>query len=139
MSKSFNLSLWFMIIAWFFPNFFSYFSDYELMWWGAVGWLRGFIGASSFGSFPGGFGWFLLVEDNFRWFHVVCCFSSYTSFKAHRRVNSLLYSWLQVIDWGHSVFSFKIKHQEKDYCFAFWPSSLKVSDYFLYSIVFYVR
>ena len=130
MRKSFNLNLWFMIIAWFFPIFFPYFSDYELMLWGAVGLLRGFIGASSFGSFPGGFGWFLLVEDNF---------SSYTSFKAHRRVNSLLYSWLQVIDWGHLVFLFKIKQQKKDYCFAFWPSSLKVSDYFLYSIVFYVR
>ena len=49
------------------------------------GWLcggvaGGFVGASSFGSFLGGFGYFLLVEGDLGWFQVVCCFSSYTNF-----------------------------------------------------------
>ena len=60
-----------------------------------VGRLGGSVGANSFGCFLGGFGWFLLVEDNFGLFQVVFCFSSYTNFTAYRRVNSLLYSWLK--------------------------------------------
>ena len=68
---------------------------------GVVG---GSVGASSFGWFLGHFGWFLLVEDNFGWFHVVCCFSGYINFTAYRTLNSLLYLWSHVIDWGHSIF-----------------------------------
>ena len=64
------------------------------------------VGASSFGWFLGGSGWFLLVEGDFRWFKVVCCFSSYTNVTAYRRVNSSL----------HSSFLFKVKQQEKYYC-----------------------
>ena len=80
---------------------------------GVVG---GSVGASSFGWFLGGFGWFLWVEDNSGWFQVVCCFSSYTNCTAYRRVNSLLHSWSHVIDWDHSIFLFKVKQQEKYYC-----------------------
>ena len=47
----------------------------------------GSVGASSFGWFLGGFGWVILLEDNFGWFQVVYCFSSYTDFTAYRRVN----------------------------------------------------
>ena len=36
---------------------------------------RGSVGAIIFGWFLGVFGWFLLVESNFGWFQVVCCFS----------------------------------------------------------------
>ena len=51
------------------------------------------IGASILGWFLGGFGWFLLVEDNFGWFQVDCCFSSYTNFTTYKKkVNSLSYS-----------------------------------------------
>ena len=74
-----------MIIAMFLANFFlSYSPDYKLKFEVkknnkvrfvatrcAVGWLRGSVGASSF--WLGGFGWFLLAEDNFGWFQVVCC------------------------------------------------------------------
>ena len=77
---------------------------------------RDSVGASSFGWFLGGFGRFLLAEGDFRWFKVVCCFSSYINFTAYRTLNSLLYSWSQVIDWGHSIFLFKVKLQEKNYC-----------------------
>ena len=146
-----NLPLWFIIIARFLPFFPN--STFLIMksclksaaenqgkiWWlVAVGWREFFVGASSFGWFLGGFRWFLLVEDDFRWFQVVCCFSSYTNYTAYRRVNSLLYSWMHVIDWGHSIFLFKVKQQEKDYyCLVAWPSENKW--YFLPSIVFYVR
>ena len=41
---------------------------------GVVG---GSVGASSFGWFLGGFGWFLLVEGDFGWFQVVHCLRSY--------------------------------------------------------------
>ena len=80
------------------------------------GLVEGSVGASSFGWFLGGFGWFLLVEGDFGWFQVVCCFSSYINFTAYRTLNSLLYSWWHVIDWGHSIFLFKVKQQEKNYC-----------------------
>ena len=80
------------------------------------GMVGGSIGASSFGWFLGGFGWFLLVEGDFGWFPVVCCFSSYINFTAYRTLNSLLCSCSHVIDWGHSIFLFKIKQQEKNYC-----------------------
>ena len=51
------------------------------------------ISASILGWFLGGFGWFLLVEDNFGWFQVDCCFSSYTNFTTYKKkVNSLSYS-----------------------------------------------
>ena len=92
------------------------------------------VGASIFGWFLGGFGWFLLVEGDFGWFQVVCCFSSYINFTAYRTLNSLLYSWAHVIDCGHSIFLFKVKQQEK-IIVAWSPSRLKISDYFLYSIV----
>ena len=65
------------------------------IWWlvARCSWLVvGFVGASSFGCFLGGFGWFLLVEDNFGWLQVVCYFSSYTDFTVYRRVISLLHS-----------------------------------------------
>ena len=74
------------------------------------------VGTSIFGWFLGGFGWFLLVEDNFEWFQVVWCFSSYTNCTAYRRVNSLVYSWSHVIDWDHASSSFKIKLQKIYYC-----------------------
>ena len=84
------------------------------------GMVGGFVGASIFGWFLVGFGLFLLVEGDFRWFQVVSdgfrCFNSYTNFTAYRRVNSLLYSWTRVTDWGRSIFLFKVKQQEKDYC-----------------------
>ena len=70
------------------------------------------VGVSSFGWFLGDFGWFLLVQDDFGWFQVVCCFGSYTNFKAYRRVNSLLYSLQHVTDWCYSIFLFKVKQQE---------------------------
>lgn len=59
---------------------------------GGVG-KGGSVSASSFRWFPGGFEAFLLVEDDFRWFLVICCFSNYTNFTTYRRVDSLLYSW----------------------------------------------
>ena len=71
---------------------------------------------SIFGWFLCGFRWFLLVAGDIRWFEVVCCFSSYTNFTTYTRVISLLYSWTYVIDWGHSIFLFKVRQQEKDYC-----------------------
>ena len=40
---------------------------------GVVG---GSVGESNFGWFLGGFGVLLLVEGDFGWFQVVCCFSS---------------------------------------------------------------
>ena len=46
-----------------------------------------------------------------------------------------------VIDWGHSIILFKVKQQE-NIIVALSPSSLKISDYFLYflySIVFHIR
>ena len=64
-------------------------------------------GASSFGWFLGGFGWFLLVSGDFcdfGWFEVVCYFSSYKNFTTCKRVISLLYSWSHVIDWVNSIF-----------------------------------
>ena len=79
---------------------------------GVVG---GSVGASSFGWFLGGFGWFLLDEGDFGWFQVVCCFSSYINFTAYRTLNSLLYLWSHLIDWDHSIFLFKVKQQEKNY------------------------
>ena len=74
--------------------------------------MGGSVGASSFGWFLDDFGWFLLVESDFRWFQVVCCFSSYISFTEYRTLNSLLYSWSHVIDRGHSIFLFKVKQQK---------------------------
>ena len=59
-------------------------------------------------------GW--LVEDDFGWFQVVCRFSSYFNFIACRRVTSLLHSWSHMIDWGHSIFLFREKHQKRHYC-----------------------
>ena len=82
----------------------------------AVGLLEDSVGASSFGWFLGGFGWFLLVEDNFGLFQMVCCFSSYTNFTKYRRVTSLLYSLSHVIELGHSIFLLKVKQQEEDHC-----------------------
>ena len=86
-----------------------------------VGSLRGGVvgdsgEASSFGWFLGGFLWFLLVAGDIGWFQVVCCFSSYMNLTTYRRVISLLYSWMHMIDWGHSIFLFKVRQQEKDYC-----------------------
>ena len=81
------------------------------------------FGSSLRGGVVGGsvrassFGWFLLVEGDFGWFQVVCCFSSYISFTAYRTFTFLLYSWSHVIDWGHSIFLFKVKQQEKNYCY----------------------
>ena len=96
------------------------------------------VGASSFGWFLGGFGWFLLGEGDFGWFQVVGSFSSYINFTAYRTLNSILYSWSHMIDWGHSTFLFKVKQQEKNIA-ALSPSRLKISFYFLYSTVFYAR
>ena len=87
--------------------------------------VGGSVGASSFGWFLGGFGWFLLVEGDFIWFQVVCCFSS-INITTYRTLNSLLYSWSHVIDWGHSIFLFKVKQQEKKYyCLVSQPSENK--------------
>ena len=69
--------------------------------------------ASSLGWFLGGFWWFLLVAGDIGWFQVVYCYTNFTTF---RRVGSLLYSWTHMIDWGHLVFLFKVRQQEKDYC-----------------------
>ena len=52
----------------------------------------------------------------FGWFQVVCRFSSYFNFIACRRVTSSLHSWSHMIDWGHSIFLFREKHQKRDYC-----------------------
>ena len=100
--------------------------------------VGGSVGASSFAWFLGGFGWFLLIEGDFGWFQVICCFSSYINFTAYRTLNSMLYSWPHVIDLSHLVFLFKVKQKEKNIV-ALSPSRLKISDYFLYSNVFYVR
>ena len=64
----------------------------------------------------GGFRLFLLVAGDIGWFQVVCCFSSNTNFTTYRSVISLLYSWTHLIDWGHSIFLFNVRQQEKDYC-----------------------
>ena len=80
------------------------------------GMVGGSVGASSFGWFLAGFGWFLLVAGDFGWFQMVCYFSSYINFAAYRTLNSLLYSWSHVIDWDHSIFLFKVKQQENNYC-----------------------
>ena len=47
--------------------------------------------------------------------------------------------WLksQVIDWGHSIFFIQSKIAK--IIVALSPSRLKISDYFQYSILFYVR
>ena len=58
----------------------------------------GSVGTSSFGWFLGGFGRFMLVEGDFGWFQVACCFSSYINFTAYRTLDSLIYSWSDVID-----------------------------------------
>ena len=93
-------------------------------------------GAGSFEWFLGGFGWFLLVSGDFGdfgWFEVVCCFSSYTNFTTCKRVISLLFhgrTWLTEL----IRFLFKVKPQEN-----LSPNCLKISYYFLYSIVFYIR
>ena len=92
--------------------------------------VGGSVVASSFGWFLGDFGWFLLVEGDFGWFQVVCCFSTYIGFTAYRTLN--------LIDWGHSIFLFKVKQQEKFFV-VLSSSCLKISDYFLYSAVFNVR
>ena len=104
------MPLRFMIIARFspyFPNFSflimnscskSIAEKQGKIWWLVVQWGGGgSVGASSFEWFLGGFGWFLLVEGDFRWFQVACCFGSFTNFTAYRRVNSLLYLWSDVI------------------------------------------
>ena len=64
----------------------------------SVGWLGGSVGASSLGWFLSGFGWFLLVEDNFWLFSFVCCFSSYTNFTAYRRVITVARDWIRSLD-----------------------------------------
>ena len=60
--------------------------------------MVGSVGVTSFGWILGGFGWFLLVEDDFGWFPLVSCFSSYIDLTAYRTLNSLLYSCSHVID-----------------------------------------
>ena len=60
-----------------------------------------------------GFCWLRVTSNGFIWF---CCFSSYANFTTCRRVFSLLYSRTHVIDRGHSIFLFKARQQEKDYC-----------------------
>ena len=72
--------------------------------------VRASVGASCFGWFLGGCGWFLLVEAEFVWFQVVCI-----NLTACRIFISLLYSWSHVNDWGDSTFLFKVKQQEKKY------------------------
>ena len=71
------------------------------------------VGVTSFGWILGGFGWFLLVEDDFGWFLLVSCFSSYIDLTAYRTLNSLLYSCLHVIDGGHLIFLFESKTARK--------------------------
>ena len=108
-----------------------------------VGSLRGGVAggsgeASSFGWFLGGFLWFLLVAGDIGWFQVVCCFSSYTNSTTYTRVISFLYSWMHVIDWGHSIFLFEVRQQEKDCCcLVTWPSENKWLFPILYCIIYY--
>ena len=143
-----NLPLWFMIISRVLPIFPN--STFKIMkscskptaekqgkiWWLTTQW--GGWGVLLVQVVLGGFGWFLLFEDNFGWFQMICCFSSYTNFTACRRGNSLLFSWLHVIDWGRSFFYSK-QNSKKKIIAALSPSSLKIGDHSLYSIVFYVR
>ena len=78
----------------------------------AVVW--GSVGVSSFGRFLGGFGGFLLVEWDFRWFQEVCCYNSYKNFTAYRRDNYLLLLMV-ARDWLRSlteIFLFKVKLQK---------------------------
>ena len=124
-----NLPLWFMVIARFFLSLFSWLWNHvqrqqqknrvrlgDSLWDGLT---SGSVGASRFESFLGIVRWFLSVEDDFGWFQVVCCFSSYTNFPAYGRVNSLAYFTSHMIDWGHLIFLLKVKQQKKDYsCFV---------------------
>ena len=110
---------------------------------GFAGSLRGGVAggsgeASSFGWFLGGFQCFLLVACDIGWFQVVCCISSYTNFTTYRRVFSLLHSWTHVIDWGHSIFLFKVRQPEKDYCcLVAKPSENKSLFHILYCVISY--
>ena len=89
---------------------------------GEMAW--GFSEASSFVWFLGAFKSFLLVVGDIEWFQVVYCFSSYTNFRTHRRVISLMYSWAHVIDWGHSIFYSK-SNCKKKISVVLSPSRLK--------------
>ena len=97
----------------------------------AVGWLGGYVGASSFGWFLGGFRWFLLVEDNFGWFQVVFCFSRYTNCTAYKSFKA--FTILVVVRDGLRLFNFfYLKwNSKKKIIVALLPSSLKISDYYL--------
>ena len=61
---------------------------------------------------------FWVVYDDFCWLWVIsdgfCRFSSYTNFTTYRGVISLLY--FVFLDWGHLVFLFKVRQQERYYC-----------------------
>ena len=65
-----------------------------------------------------------MVAGDIRWFQVVCCFSSYSNFTTYTRVISLLYSWTQVINWGHSIFYWK-QDSKKKIIVVLLPSRLK--------------
>ena len=87
----------------------------------------------------------LMVFDGFCWLQMIlvgfrrfCCFSSYTNFTAYRRVIFSLYPWTHVIEWGHSIFLFKVKQQEKDYCcLVIEPSENKWLFPIIYSFISY--
>ena len=83
-------------------------------------------------------GGFWVVSDGFCWLRIISdCFRLFAVLVAtpiSRHTEELSRS--HVIESGHSIFLFKVKQQEK---VALPPRSLKISDYFLYSIVFYVR
>ena len=71
-----------------------------------------------------GFCWLRVTSDGFRWFAVLVV----TSISQHTEHLTLYCTR------GHSIFLFKVKQQEK-IIVAWSPSRLKISDYFLYSIV----
>ena len=98
---------------------------------------EGPVGGSGFWWFLGGFGWFLLVDDNFGLFHMVCCFSSFTNFAVYRRVNYSLFSWSHVIGLCHSIFLFKVKLQ--DCCLVALQSENKWLFLILYCVVCQIK
>ena len=96
--------------------------------------VGGSVAASSFGWFQGGFRWFPLVEGDFGWFQMVCCFTSYINFKALFTVLMVACDWLRSFDF----FIQSKTARKKNYC-CLVPRCLKISDHVLYSTVFYAR
>ena len=111
--------------------------------WSLLDFVRfGFVFASNFKWFLGDFGWLLLVESDFGWFQVVGCLVV-TPISQHAEKLTLYCTHGRT--WLNEVFDFFIQSKTGRKSLLLpcrlilSPSRLKISDYFLYSIVFYAR